>query len=134
MITKTFPNGLLRKQPEVARLPMSLLSHPGGGALAFVGHVDRAWSCSFLNAARKEDSGTFSSTLERLLKGSRLGWAMEYFNQAHAALAAELSNLWESQHFLESVDPEGFSELWMAHNDARNFVVLGDPAVKLAGS
>ena len=76
----------------------------------------------------------FRNTLRRLLAGHTVGWAMEYFNHTHAALATELSNLWESQQFLEAVNPEWFSELWMAHNDARNFVILGDPAVKLAGT
>ena len=74
----------------------------------------------------------FRNALRRLLKGHTVGWAMEYFNQAHATMSAELADLWEGQHDLDDVDPEWFSYLWMARNDARSFAVFGDPAVKLA--
>jgi hypothetical protein len=133
-----FEQKALGKPPEIAphafvsRLPQRLLSHPNGGALAVVGHVDRAWTTSFEGSSQGEGVDIFRNALRRLLKGHTVGWAMEYFNQAHAAMAAELADLWEAQQFQEGVDLEWFSYLWMAHNDARNFVVFGDPAVKLA--
>ncbi len=135
-----FEHEVLGKPPEIAphafvsRLSQRLLSHGNGGALAVVGHVDRTWTTSFEGSKNGEGVDVFRNTLRRLLAGHTVGWAMEYFNHTHAALAAELANLWESRQFLEAVDPEWFSELWMAHNDARNFVVLGDPAVKLTGT
>lgn len=133
-----FEQKALGRAPEIAphafvsRLPQRLLSHPNGSALAIVGHVDRAWTTSFEGSSQGEGVDVFRNALKRLLNGHTVGWAMEYFNQAHAVMSAELSDLWEAQHFLEDVDPEWFSYLWMAHNDARNFVVFGDPAVKLA--
>lgn len=135
----SFAPGALGKPPEiaprafVAQLPQRLLGHPNGGALAVIGHVDRAWTTSFQGSAEGEGVDIFRNALRRLLAGHTVGWAMEYFNQAHAVMAAELARLWEAQHAWEDVDPAWFSALWMAHNDARNFVVFGDPAVKLAG-
>ena len=134
----SFEQHALGKPPEIAphafvsRLPQRLLSHPNGGALAVVGHVDRAWTTSFEGSSRGEGVDIFRNSLRRLLNGYPVGWAMEYFNQAYATMSAELSDLWEAQHDLEDVDPDWFSNLWMAHNDARSFVVFGDPAVKLA--
>ncbi len=134
----SFEQKALGKPPEIAprpfvsRLPQRLLSHPNGGALAVVGHVDRAWTTSFEGSSRGEGIDIFRNALRRLLLGHTVGWAMEYFNQAHATMSAELSDLWEGQHNLDDVDPEWFSYLWMANNDARSFVVFGDPAVKLA--
>jgi hypothetical protein len=136
----SFEQHALGKPPEIAprafvsRLPQRLLSHPNGGALAVVGHVDRAWTTSFEGSSRGEGVDIFRNSLRRLLNGYPVGWAMEYFNQAYATMSAELSDLWEAQHNLENVDPDWFSSLWMAHNDARSFVVFGDPAVKLAAS
>ncbi len=138
-----FEQQVLSKPPEIAphafvsRLSQALLSHPNGGALAVVGHVDRTWTTSFETvgfekAGQGDGVDTFRNALRRLLSGHTVGWAMEYFNQAHATMSAELSRLWEAQHFLEDVDPDWFSYLWMSHNDARNFIVFGDPAVKLA--
>lgn len=136
MFSKTFPNTLLRKQPEIARLPMSLLSHPGGAALAFIGHVDRAWSCSFLNTSRKPEFGTFSSTLGSLLRGNRLGSAMEYFNNRNAALAAQISSKLQRMRMKLDKETDPFKEEyvadWLEQIDARNYAIFGDPAVKLS--
>ena len=96
----TLNRKVLGKPPEIAprafvsRLSQRLLSHGNGGALAVVGHVDRTWTTSFEGSEKGEGVDVFRNTLRRLLAGHTVGWAMEYFNQAHAALAAELSNLW----------------------------------------
>lgn len=122
----------IAEKPFVARLCQRLLSHPNGGALAVVGHVDRAWTTSFEGSDKGEGIDNYHKCLKRLLEGHTLGWAMEYFNFAYASISTRLSNAWDSLHRLEDMDPEQFAELWMANNDARNFVVFGDPAVKLA--
>ena len=118
-------------QPFVARLPQRLLGHPKGGALAVVGHVDRAWGSSFLWEGA-EQLTTFESTLTKLLQGDRLGFATEDFNNRYAGLSTELTTRVEAVKFREIVPPEELAGLWTANNDARSYVVLGDPAVRLA--
>lgn len=114
----------------IARLPQRLLGHPRGGALAVVGHVDRAWGSSFLWEGVQQLT-TFESTLTRLFKGDRLGFAMEDFNNRYAQLAADVAERIEAIKFRVIVPPEELARLWTANNDARNYIVLGDPAVRL---
>jgi hypothetical protein len=121
-------------KPIVARLAQRLLGHPKGGALAVIGHIERAWSCSFHGGQQLgQQLATFQSMMTQLLKGFPVGFALEYINQYHAALGTELGSMLEKMN--KGWDPENLnrtlSQVWTANNDARNFVVLGDPAVKL---
>jgi hypothetical protein len=116
----------------LGRLPQRLLAHPAGGALAVVGHVERAWSCSFLWPRAGEQLDVFDGTLASLLKGVPLGAAIESFNFRYTALTTELDTAREDLRHGAVPDAVGLSGLWTAKNDARNYVVLGDPAVRLA--
>jgi hypothetical protein len=120
-------------RPVVARLPQRLLSHPKGGALAVVGHIDRAWSCSFHNGDRlRSQIDTFKDTLAELLDGKPLGYALEYFNQYHASLGTSMGEILKKvRQFSYNPNPLELADVWTADNDARNYVVLGDPAVRV---
>ncbi len=117
--------------PLVARLPQRLLAHPRGGALAVVGHVERAWTYSFL-WGRAAQIGLFEGTLRELLAGRRVGAAMELFAQRLGEMGSELIHAFERQERGERVGDDELLRLWNAHHDARNYVVLGDPAVRVA--
>lgn len=123
----------LRRAPApcVSALPKRMLSHPRGGALAFVGHVDRAWAYSFL-AGADPHIDVFRETIEDLLLGFPVGAAMEFFNQRYAQLSTFVTAALHGQRYDREVDPAEVIGLWTANNDARSYVILGDPAVRLA--
>lgn len=121
----------LAPRPLVSRLPRRLLSHPRGSALAVIGHVDRAWGFSYLWGTEAQ-TAAFRSTIEDLLLEFPVGAAMEFFNQRYAELAAYVSSMIHGERYGRAVDPGEAVSLWTANNDARDYVVLGDPAVRLA--
>ena len=113
-------------------LPRKLLSHPGGSGLAAIGHVERARGYSFLWPGAPRQLGVFKDTLLRLLGGYPVGYAMEYFHDRYAALSVEVS---ERQRELEidgTTDERQLAALWNAQADARSYVIVGDPAVRLS--
>lgn len=117
---------------QLASLPLKMLGHPQGGPLAVIGHLERAWVCSFLDESLQRSQLTvFRETLKRLLNGYPIGYALERFNLQHARWAANLANeLYEVRQGRQP-DRKLSAYLWMANHDSRNYLLLGDPAVHL---
>lgn len=118
--------------PFVAQLPMHMLGREKGGALAVIAHVERAWGASFIWSRNIEQTDVFKSTLTHMMDGKPVGSALEYFNSRYATWASELSTTLRDVQFGLQVEPVNISSMWTAHNDARGYAIIGDPAVRLA--
>ncbi|MBX0327926.1 hypothetical protein K2Z83_09590 [Oscillochloris sp. ZM17-4] len=115
----------------VSQLPQRLLAH---GALAVLGHIERAWTYSFSGVEGGADSQIqpFQDVIGRLLKGMPAGSATDQFNVIQGARSLTLTKELEDIRHGIQPNPARLARLWMARNDARNYVLLGDPAVRLA--
>jgi hypothetical protein len=123
-----------------AYLPQRMLAHPKGGALAVIAHVERAWGYSFL-AGQDQNTGediaqttVFNSVMKQLLDGYPVGAAVEFLNERYADISSDLSTLLEEIGYGRAVPDWRLASMWTANNDARNYVILGDPAVRIAVS
>jgi hypothetical protein len=116
--------------PFVAALPQELLGRENG-AQAVVGHVDRAWSYSFAWPGAGAQTEVFRSLLSRIGAGDPLGAAMSYLTDRYAELATDLTQAIEQVQLGRRLEDEQLAGLWTAYADARDFVVIGDPAVSL---
>lgn len=116
----------------VADLPRRMLGHPRGGALAAIAHVERAWGCSFYSARVGHQIAVFESFMERLLTGHPVGSALDYFGSKYGELSSDLAILLEELEYgNKTILPIEVANMWTANNDARNYILLGDPAVRV---
>ena len=60
--------GYLPPEAFLAALPRALLTHPNGGALACIGHIDRGWGYS-ITPPRAGPRGSIESSRESLAAG-----------------------------------------------------------------
>lgn len=119
------PSEYTASESFVARLPVAMLRK---GWSAVIAHVDSAYLRSFIWGENHSHLQTYASTLSSLLKGARIGWAMEPFGLRYAELQVHFHTAKKSaEAFQNDVD---LAYLWIALNDARYFQVLGDPAVR----
>lgn len=118
-------------QPFIAALPQALLAHPGGSALACIGHVERAWGYSIVTPKAGAQLLPFENAIGRILKGEPVGLAMKDFYERYASLSVSLSSMLEQISFGATVEDSELTSAWIARNDAEGYLILGDPAVRL---
>jgi hypothetical protein len=124
------PGGQARQiaqSPRLAKLPTGMLAR---GALAVLAHVDRAWAYSFKTSAGHTQSTGMREVLASLMQGFRIGHATDQFNVKWAALAVPLADALRDFDRTKTADRE-LARRWIARDDARNYMILGDPAVRL---
>jgi hypothetical protein len=113
----------------VARLPQKLLL---SGAQAVIGHIDRAFAYSFQNTLGQPMFQGFRGPMARILQGRRVGDAMDVVDQRWTALSTGLFQMLINRQALPSSVPDALlANRWVARDDARNYIVLGDPAARL---
>ena len=121
---------MIAQRPMLARLPQVLLSQRNGGALAVLAHIDRAWAYSFRDGSNPQIQG-FSDVIARIMWGDRLGLATDQFNMRWANLSRGLAETLDKAQSGLMVNPKILANQWVARDDARNYIVFGDPAVCL---
>lgn len=124
---------VLALRPFIARLPKELLRR---GALAVVGHVDRGWTLSFkwvLSGRPITTVASLEDCVKQLMDGHRLGHSMRPLHRRYLKLGAEVADDQDRARRGEDVDEQEAAMLWTAHNDARGFIIVGDPAVYALG-
>jgi hypothetical protein len=116
-------------EPFIAALPQRLLGLASGGALAVIGHVERAWAYSITPPKLGPQIQPFRNAIGRLLKGEPVGEATVDLSSRHATLSAEMAGILGPG--AAALDDRALVYRWIEQNDARNYILLGDPAVRL---
>jgi hypothetical protein len=130
-IAKSQNRKAIAGRPFIASLPNRLLSLPGGGALAVIGHIDRAWNYSFQWSSIEEQNTAYQGILFQLMAGKPVGLAMESMNDRYSEIATMLANTLQDLRYTTTPTQAQLARAafeFANHNDARGYAVLGDPA------
>jgi len=124
----------LAPKPFMSALPRRLLAHPNGGALAVIGHIDRAWAYS-IQAPKTAGPQilTFRNSLGFIMNGAPVGYAVcGQFASRYAALSTALANaVSPTAPLAMRLSDRDLVTAWIQRNDSQNYVLLGDPAVRI---
>ncbi|WP_419813889.1 hypothetical protein [Glacieibacterium sp.] len=113
--------------PGFAGLPQALMANPAGGPLAVIAHIDRAFAYSFQTPSGGAQNQGFREIMFALMLGRRAGSALDRFNLKWATVSTAIAERLRDPQ----ADDDGLARLWIQRDDARNYVLFGDPAVKL---
>src|SRR5262249_17164803 len=130
-----------RARPFVAALPQAALANLNG-PLAFMGHVDLAWSFTWYDVGTtgRYRPSRFQDIFRSIVDGKRVGAGyfelQRFFNQA----SVDLSTLYNEDARKKARGGEINEDkartirkatLWMLRQDLSAYVLLGDPAARL---
>jgi Peptidase family C25 len=124
----------LAPKPFISALPRRLLTHPNGSALAVIGHIDRAWAYS-IQAPKTAGPQilAFRNSLGFLMTGMPVGYVLsgQFSSRFSALSAALLSATSPTAPPAIRLPDRDLVTAWIQRNDAQNYVLLGDPAVRI---
>lgn len=109
--------------PFFAALPQAFLAK---GALACIGHMDRAWGCSIVPTVKP-----FDEAVDVILTGKPVGLALRDFSETYAFRSTTLASLLEKIANRLKVSDADLTTAWIERNDAEGYLLFGDPAVRL---
>jgi len=119
----------LAPKPFITNLPQRLLR---AGALAVLAHCDRAWSYGFVSGGGVRQDQLIRGAVEGLMRGQPAGRCADQFQDQWGALSAQYSLRLDSRrNGTQPVSTDALANLAIARDDARNYIVLGDPAARL---
>jgi hypothetical protein len=124
-----------------AALPKKLLSHPRG-PIAYIGHLDLALLHGFTDVRAPDIDERwhkriqpFVSAVTQLLNLQPSGFAMEKMssrlNTVNATLTADYDRQRRAQLQWTPEKKASLLDRWLIRGDARNYMVMGDPAARL---
>jgi hypothetical protein len=115
--------------PFVSALAQRLLA---GGALAVIGHVERAWGYSIQPPGVGPQLLPFRNLIGRVLAGEPVGHSTMDFSQRYATYSTDLLGKLDPSLPEARLPTDGdLAWTWLERNDAQNYLVLGDPAARL---
>jgi hypothetical protein len=104
------------------------------GALAFIGHVELAWGYSFMPAEASTGLApveAFQRALRHILAGEPVGFALRDQHDRGVHLSSSLLEALARERVQAKRDPIRLAYLWTERNDARAYIVIGDPAARV---
>jgi hypothetical protein len=117
-------------QPFMTALTQAALANPDG-PLAVIAHLDLAWDYAFHNArAGSSHPDRFVGVLSHLVNGHRAGLALQVDGALRRTYQADEEALLSAPD--SKPDLALRARLWMERHDLMSYVLLGDPAARLA--
>ncbi len=121
----------LLPEAYLAKLPQKELAC---GALAVIGHVERAWCSSFIDPKGDPRPSTHVAVLASLMQGLPVGAAARYWSERYADIEPLVTRALARLVRNQEIDTEAFAAHWIDAADAKSYLVLGDPAVRIGAA